>query len=184
MIYIVVGGLVVLAWYKSAGKGKLTPERDEIYQEALEHLTDPEKLRILADVFEKEGLHIKALVLRKRADLWDLDPSVKRAHRAAFRLGMKSENIPGILTLADEFEKITATGAARELRAHALDVKHGRFNVKTRVATPKEEAKAAPVKEVVEEKKESLIEIVVTPEDTVETNGSSEAVKLAATVKE
>lgn len=173
MIYIVVGGLIVAAWYRAANKGKETPERDEIYTEALEHLTDPIRLRKLADVFDKEGLHVKAVILRKRADLRALPYDLKQAHRASFRRGMKSTNIEGILALADEFEKITATGAARDLRAHALDVKHGRFEVKTRVQTATEQAKA-------EEKKESVIEVIVDSEVPKESNGTSEAVAIVA----
>lgn len=163
MIYYVVGGLLILAWHQASKLGKETTEREEIFLDALEHLTDPEKLRKLADAFEREGLHVKAVVLRKRADLRALPYETKLAHRAILRKALASTNIPAMLSVAKAFEDMTATGSAlqirnriSELRSHPpkptvkeeLKVRvEAKEEVKEEVKSegfPKEEAKTDP----------------------------------------
>jgi hypothetical protein len=114
--------LAFLAWRKAVSKGNFTPERQECYLAALEHLTDPDKLKKLADSFEKEGLYVQATMLRKRGELRGASELVKAQRKAAFDKGMASTKVEGILALAREFEKITATGAAADLRKHAAEV--------------------------------------------------------------
>lgn len=114
-----VVALALAAWYRSGKRGKLTPERESIYLQALEHLTDTTKLRTMADEYEKVGLPLKAKMLRKRADLRDLPKEKKVAYHEAYLKGMESTNIEGIRTLAKTFEVMTATGAAAKLRERA-----------------------------------------------------------------
>jgi len=58
------------AWWPCSlhpGKGVLTHERKAIYDAAVEMLVEPDKLRQLADLFEKEELPDQAKGLRERA---------------------------------------------------------------------------------------------------------------------
>jgi hypothetical protein len=121
-------GLAVLTWKKLGKKEEWTPAREEMYQSALEHLKGPAgvaKLREIADSCEKNGFHAKAFALRERAKLRATDANVKRARHEAYLKGMRSTNVPGILALAASFEKISATGAAKNLRKHAENVQNG-----------------------------------------------------------
>lgn len=121
-------GLAVLTWKKLGKKEEWTPAREEMYQSALEHLKGPAgvaKLREIADSCEKNGFHAKAFALRERAKLRATDTNVKKARHEAYLKGMRSTNVPGILALAASFEKISATGAAKNLRKHAENVQNG-----------------------------------------------------------
>jgi hypothetical protein len=112
----VVLGLIWKAWQKAGEKGVMTEERKKVYLNALEYLTDPDKLRKLADAFESEGFKIEAAMLRKRADLRALPKEVKEKHRAILEKGLNSTNIPAILALAEQFDNLSATGSAEKLR--------------------------------------------------------------------
>ena len=121
---LLVAGLAGLGiWRHKRKKGQLTPERKAIFETALRVLEDPDKLRQLADAYDKEGLKAEAILLRKRADLREMPPDVKEGRRDAFRKGMASTNVADIEKLAEIFEKETATGAALALRNHAKAVK-------------------------------------------------------------
>jgi hypothetical protein len=121
-------GLAVLTWKKLGRKEEWSDKREEMYQSALEHLKGPAgvaKLREIADSCEKNGFHAKAFALRERAKLRATDANVKKARHEAYLKGMRSQNVPGILALAASFEKISATGAAANLRKHAENVQNG-----------------------------------------------------------
>lgn len=120
---VVVFSMLALAWKKSGKKGQFSDERKKIYEAALESLTDPEKLRRMADEFEKEGLTLQAAMLRKRADLRSLPREQIEKYHEIRDKALKSENVDAILRLADAFETITATGEAKKLRNHAEEVK-------------------------------------------------------------
>jgi hypothetical protein len=115
-------GLAVLSWKKLGKTAEWTPEHEEMYQNALEHLKGAagvRRLREIAAECDKQGHHVKASTLRKRADLRDADEKVKAARRQALEKGLSSTNIQGILRLAEAFEAATATSAARALRERA-----------------------------------------------------------------
>lgn len=121
-------GLAVLTWKKLGKKEEWNDKREEMYQSALEHLKGPagvERLRAIAAECEKQGFHEKAYALRKRADLRSTDAKTKKARHEAYLKGMASQNVPGILKLAQSFEAISATGAAKNLRKHAENVQNG-----------------------------------------------------------
>jgi hypothetical protein len=120
---LVGGGLYVR--HKRKPKG-LTPERKRVYEEALKSLKDPDKLRQLADVFEKEGLKTEANMLRSRAGLRELPPEQKAARKVAFQAGMKTHKDDGSVQNPDQVEKLAgaflsqgATGNAAALKRHA-----------------------------------------------------------------
>lgn len=123
MLEVLVGALLYTAYKKSGSKGVLTKERKEVYESALEHLTDPVALRELAEEFGRQGLGVEATMLRKRADLRGQSAATLKAHREAFRKGMASSDVDGIEVLADAFESMTATGTAAKLRKHAAEVR-------------------------------------------------------------
>lgn len=111
--------------HKRKPKG-LTPERKKVYDEALRSLKEPEKLRKLADVFDKEGLKVEAEMLRKRAALRELPAEDKAKRKEAFRKGMRTHDDNGKVQNPDKVEKLAgaflsqgATGNATALKRHA-----------------------------------------------------------------
>jgi hypothetical protein len=103
----------VAAWWKVKNrKPKLTPARKQVYTEALKSLKDPAKLKVLADEFEKEGLHHEASMLRKRAALRAKPEVLKAEHAEAFRKGMASTNPEAV-------KKLAALAAANKLKQYA-----------------------------------------------------------------
>lgn len=131
---LLLGGLVAGGYYakvqhdkKVPPKGELTPERQVIFETALNEVKDPAKLRALAKAFREQGLTREADILEKRASLRDLPPDVKEARRDAYRKGMDSKDPLAVDNLANAFEKEGATGAAEALRkqAEALRAQYG-----------------------------------------------------------
>jgi hypothetical protein len=111
-------GLGYLAFKKKSDDqhGVLTPRMEEIYNNAMASLLDPERMRKLAKEFEKLGLKIQADMLTRRARLRARSVEEKKKDQELFERAMKSEKIPGILAVANEFEQMTATGMAGKLR--------------------------------------------------------------------
>jgi len=99
--------------------GVLTPEREEVYRNALEFLTDPMKLNELAEHYQREGLKVQAAMLKKRAEWRGRSTPVKAQHEHIFNQAMQSENVHAILACAEAFEKMTATVKAKQLRDRA-----------------------------------------------------------------
>jgi len=121
LLPLLVLGLAGGAAYAVSRKPKteMTPDREIIFQTAMEKVEDPAKLKALADVFESQGLKDQAELLRKRANLRTLPPDVKEERRAAFQSGMASQNPEAVNRLADAFEAEGALGAASALRDYA-----------------------------------------------------------------
>jgi hypothetical protein len=117
-----VAGLTGVAIYrkrKQGLKGKMTPDRERVYVQALNKLTDPQKLKELAQSFYKEGLKPYGDMLMKRARLRELPKDVKKARHAAFKKAMLSTDKKAILEMAAVYEKEGATGSATQLRKRA-----------------------------------------------------------------
>ena len=138
-----VGALLFLAFKKQSGTkfGAVTPEREELYQNAMAYCQDPEKLRELARDFEREGLKTYAGAMRKRADWRARSPETRATHAEIFDRALKSENVPAILEVAALFEAFTATKKAEQLRAHAQAVNEAKLQ-----ATPEPEPEPVPAK--------------------------------------
>lgn len=137
-------GLAVLTWKKLGKKEEWTPAREEMYQSALEHLKGPagvERLNQIAAECEKQGFHAKAYALRARAKLRSTDAATKKARHEAYLKAMSSTNVPAILKMAMGFEKLSATGAAKNLRKHAENVQNG---IDDSVATTEDVIAAPP----------------------------------------
>ena len=103
--------------------GEMTPKRKVVYENAMATIKDAKELRDLADVFEKEGLHGQAEMLRKRAGLRELPEATKVARRDAYRRALTSDIPEGIDEVAAAFEEQGAIDAAASLRTHASAVR-------------------------------------------------------------
>ncbi len=98
----------------------MTPERQKIYTAAISGaLKDPESLEKLATAFHGEGLTEQAKLLNQRAALRRLPHPIKVARRDVWRRAMKSQNKPGVLELAEAYDKEGCTAAAMRLREYA-----------------------------------------------------------------
>lgn len=102
---------------------EMTPERRRVYEQALEKLKDPVKLRMLADEFEKAGCRKEADHLRKRAALGEQTPEQTLAARKLYRDALKTKDATKALAAAAYFKKIAADGAARHIEARVRALK-------------------------------------------------------------
>jgi hypothetical protein len=162
---VIVVCLAIVAALRSGKKG-ITPERQVAFETAMHKCKDPDKLRKLAETFDKEGLKDPyGDMLRKRATLRALPEDVKKARRDAFHKAMKTTDaskIPVLNRMADAYEEEGCTGVAYQLREYAKGLK-GQPSVPN---TPEPEPVAAPKivpvapKEVVEETPEVIAEVV------------------------
>jgi hypothetical protein len=132
LIYPVVAGLAGIAYLakrrrdskKASGSpaalhGELTPERQAIYETAMNDERDPGKILAVAVAFEAAGLDEQGNMLRKRAVLRSLPKDIKAARKDVFKRAMKSGNKQAILGVAASFQREGATGAAEALRVYA-----------------------------------------------------------------
>jgi len=114
------GGAYAAHKYRKKG---MTPERKAIFEAALRNPPDPEKLRKLANEFEKEGLKKEADLLRKRANLRELPKDQKIARSNAFRAALNSTDIAKVEKMAQVFHAQGATGSAGQLYKHAASLR-------------------------------------------------------------
>lgn len=122
MLPIAIAALAGGAFFTSSGKpekGVMTPERQLIFETALNEIKDVNKLKALAKAFREQGLEPQAIMLDKRAKLRELSPEVKNARKATFRKAMASANPEAVRAIAHAFDMEGATGAANALRAYA-----------------------------------------------------------------
>jgi hypothetical protein len=104
-------------------KGKMSPQREEVFNRAMNKQEDPGKLYLLADAFEAEELHEHAANLRGRADWFSL-------REQAFARAITREESPAALrNLAAWFEK-------NGLHEHAMHL-NKRATSKERTQPPK-----------------------------------------------
>lgn len=124
IVPLVVLGLAGGAAYKVHKRKKgLTPERQALFQGAMNSLADPNGLRGLADKFHGEGFPAQAEILRKRAKLRELPKEIQEQRREVFRKGMRSMDANKIEQLAQVYESEGCAGAADCLRLYAKGVR-------------------------------------------------------------
>ncbi len=113
-----VGALLWAVFRKQSNTefGKQTPERAEVYRNAMEYCHDPARLTALAADFKKFGLKAEAHCLTMRAKWRGRTPEQKTAHDAIFTKAMASTNAEAIADVAKIFESMTATIKAAQLR--------------------------------------------------------------------
>lgn len=107
------------AWRQFKKPKAMTPERKKIFEQAMKTLDSPEKLRKLADEFDKQGLKAQGNELRKRASIFAAPPAVKEQRKKAFKKAMNSNNPVAIKTVAAAFHKVGHYEAAQKLRNYA-----------------------------------------------------------------
>jgi len=115
-------GLFVLWRYyanKSADEGDFTPERQAVYDVAMNLTQNPEKLRVLANAFENAGLVAQAKALRKRASLPNVSKDVQAQRQRAMKAALSSTDPKAVRDLADAFEAEGLGRAAGMLREYA-----------------------------------------------------------------
>ena len=144
-ITIGVGALLWMAFKKQSGTqfGAMTPEREELFRNAMAHCVDPQKLAKLADIFRQEGLKVEAQVLKKRAEWRGRSEAKRKEHQEIFERAMKSESAQAILTVAAAFEDMTATFKASKLRERVQKIQEEALR-KQGEAELAEEAKEKP----------------------------------------
>jgi hypothetical protein len=164
-----IGVLAWLAFRKQAGSnyGQMTPEREEVFQNAMKFLKDPNRMQTLAEEFQKEGLKFQAMLLRKRAEWRSRTPDVQEQHNEIFAKAMASENIKAILGVANAFEEMTATLKAKQLREHATEVHQNVLKKKA------DERNAKQAEE--NGKKNGAVTTIVAEAEVVQTNKPEEA---------
>lgn len=114
-----LGGLGL--WYRYVRKPAkysacMTPERVKVYEQAIETLKDPKKLRILADEFERAGCAQEAEHLKKRAGLRERSKEEQASDRKLYRDTMQSNDPRKVAEVAEHFKRIGADGAAKHLK--------------------------------------------------------------------
>lgn len=144
-----VGTLVWLAFRKqtNSNHGVLTPEREEIFRNAMQHCQDPMVLNNLAGKFQNEGLKSQAFILRNRAQWRGRSDEKRKEHAAIFDKAMASENVQGILAVASAFEQMTATFNAQQLRQRVQELNEAALQAETALQTAKAEEAAKKAKE-------------------------------------
>lgn len=118
-IGLLVAGAAVAVSRRKPNQGEMTPERQTIFESAINSVQDPAKLRALAASFRSAGLEKEAQALEGRADHRELPSDVKAERAQVFRDAMSSQNPQAVLRVADAFEQEGAIGAASALRAYA-----------------------------------------------------------------
>jgi hypothetical protein len=116
-----VGG----AWWKlhsASPPEQISDKAQAVCDAALQSLTDPTKLRMLAAAYTKAGFLGQAELLNKRANLFSQPADVKAFYTDLFKKAMASTKPDVILKTADHFESIGAFGVAGQLRILAAGV--------------------------------------------------------------
>lgn len=120
LIPVVVGALAASAAYRVHKRtNAMTPERQKIFDAAIQSLPDPLKIRELADVFESEGLSKQAELLRKRAKLRELPKEVQLARKEVFIKTMSNTDPDKVEEMASVFHSEGCIGAAAVLNLYA-----------------------------------------------------------------
>ena len=180
-----VGLLIWGVFRKQSGTefGVLTPEREEVYRNALEYCQDPARLMQLADSYEKEGLKAEAHWLRKRAEWRSRSPEVKAKHDAIFAKAMQSTNGQAILEVAQAFEQMTATVKANQLRERVQSLQAAHLRAEIAAEAAADQAEHATI--VMPEKdKPNVVETTATEAKSNGMSGHTPPVEASETPKE
>lgn len=120
LIPVVIGGLAVsAAWKVHNRQNAMTPERQKLFDAAIQSLPDPDKLRKLADAFDQQGLKTQAVLLRKRAALRELPKEVQQARKQVFIKAMSATDPEKVEQMATVFHGEGCIGAAAVLNLYA-----------------------------------------------------------------
>lgn len=120
LIPLLIGGLAVTAAVKVHKRADaMTPERQKLFDAAIQSLPDPDKLRQLAGAFAEQGLHKQADLLNKRAALRELPKETQEARKGVFRKAMSLLDPAKVEQAATVFHGEGCIGAASCLNLYA-----------------------------------------------------------------
>lgn len=132
LFVVALGGTAVVAQRRRAQAqtqaspsglhGVMTPERQAIYDQAMNLVEDPVKLQQLAQVYDAEGLPQVADMLRKRANLRNLPEATKQQREAIALEALKSTNKQAIEQVARAFHQEGCSTIAGELYRRAASL--------------------------------------------------------------
>jgi hypothetical protein len=131
---VLAGGAYLVYRFLYVEKGTMTPERQAVFALAM-HSTDPNKLGLMADAFQKAGLSEQATALRNRANLPNLSQQIQINRANIVKQSLNSTNPDAIEDVADAFASQGATATADLLRNYAQGLRNSQ-NVQPLVATP------------------------------------------------
>jgi len=118
---LAVAALSGFTWWKLKRRnyGKMTPERKQVFEQALKTLKDPVKLEKLAQGFEDGGCKAEAIELRKRAKYYSAPKEVKDKYKETLRKALGSTDPQKVTNVARAFHKVGLYGAAGKLKQYA-----------------------------------------------------------------
>lgn len=131
LLPIVILGLTAAAWKAkknrddeaaSVNYGVVTPERQVVYETAMNDVLEPEKILKMAEAFDKQGLPNQAELLRKRAALRTLPKEIKLQRKEIFQKAMDIKDPSkkdAIRKVAAAFHGEGAVGSAEALLRYA-----------------------------------------------------------------
>lgn len=131
LLPLVVLGLTAAAWKAKKNRdeeaaainyGVVTPERQVIYETAMNEVLEPEKILKMAEAFDKQGLSNQAKLLRKRAALRTLPKEIKQQRKEIFQKAMEIKDPAkkdAIRKVAAAFHGEGAVGSAEALLRYA-----------------------------------------------------------------
>lgn len=122
--WAVLAGGAYLAWRFLYGKkGDMNAERRGAFAIGM-RLTDPVKLNLLADAFDKGGLPDQAKQLRNRANLGSaLTDSKSAQYSAILKQALNSTDPDAVDKVADAFDKQGAAATAKLLHDYAAGLR-------------------------------------------------------------
>ena len=113
-----------MAWRFLYGKqGDMNAERKAAFAVGM-RLTDPVKINLLADAFQKGGLPDQAAQLRNRANLTLLPADIQAQRAAVVKKALNSTNPDAIDMVADAFEAEGATTTGDMLHQYATGLRN------------------------------------------------------------
>jgi hypothetical protein len=121
--WTVLGVGAYLAWKFLYGKkGEMNGERKAAFALGM-RLTDPVKINLLADAFDKGGLPDQAKQLRNRANLGNVSQDTQMQRAGILKQALNSTDPNAVDKIADAFEKQGAASTAKLLRDYAAGLR-------------------------------------------------------------
>jgi hypothetical protein len=119
---MILGGYVAWKFFYGS-QGEMNTERTAAFAVGM-RLTDPVKINLLADAFQKGGLPDQATQLRNRANLTLLPADVQAQRAAVLKKALNSTNPDAIDLVGDAFESQGLTNTADILHAYATGLRN------------------------------------------------------------
>jgi len=118
---IVLASGIGLAWWKTSKRkpAVINDQSVAVFNAAILHLQDPDKLNKLADAFTTAGFTPQADILRQRAKLFAMPPEQSAQLQAIFKQALSSLKPQSVLAIAAQFDSMGALGSAKALRDYA-----------------------------------------------------------------